>query len=355
MIEFIDYPRILGRLEEYAAFRKPIIMYHGTSSKFLRSIMVNGIVPKPKQKTWEIDPAAGFQDTRVSLPGSYWTSNYMTASGAAHNAMLKFGGKKIYVIAQINEQSGLADEDSIKSYIKYAFADMAKQLFPGIMTDAYGLFMSNFSTDHKKYNKAVSIFSNSLHKYLTRIGDKYSDTPIHNDKIPLDHLKLAKLFHVFIIDNIAKLKANDKFNSYIREIEKSGIIIPSPNEADNELLRCWEWLTTRYRGTAYKPEGQYGYSGHTMRNILPVGFRGHNRILAIIQENDLEKTAEGLQYHNTTKKDGKTHHVWWPFTLLYGKVPQEFIEQYTERSGKYLGAFPPGSPEIKPINSATGY
>jgi hypothetical protein len=432
--QHVDLLRTVKRLREYAVFRKPIVMYHGTSSKFLRSIMVNGIVPKPKQKTWETDPNRGGQETRVSLTGSYWASNFLTASSAAHNAMLKFGGKKIYVIAQINEQSNLADEDSIKPCIRFAFSDMAKQLFPGLVTDAYAVFMLEFINKPETYTKAADIFSKSLHEQLSK----------GNTRIPLDQAHLARVFHSFLMERLASIKAHDSRNSLIREIENpdsvqfkhwpdpslhlkntfdvtkneklyerflkethtkhndhsdypeldtgnvyklhewlnshdvkhdsiivsqnSGIysglyvavytlptIIPTQEEADSALLQDWTWLTTRYRSSAYKPEDQYGYIQHTMRNILPVGFSGHNRILAIIQENDLEKTAEGVQYYNTVKKDGKNYNAYWPLTLLYGKLPQEFITQYTERKGEYRGAFPPGSPEIKPTLSNTGY
>jgi hypothetical protein len=353
--DYIDFSRTLARLHQAAKFRKPIIMYHGTSSKFLRSIMINGIVPNPKEKTWALDADyhSGNQDSRISLAGSYWTSNFMTASSAAHNTMLKFGGKKLLIIAQINEQSGLADEDSIKSYVKEAIVTMAHQIFPGIMADAYVLFMYTFAEKPELYKKAGEIFAAALHKYLIKVT-RWNDDSEYNIKIPFDQIRLIKIFQDYLLKPIAYYKASiDKreYNIYRSDIEtivEKGIKIPSVQEADEAVLQDWNWLTTRYRATAFKPTS--GYNMHTMRNLLPIGFRGNNRILAIVQENDLEKTSEGLQYYNTTEKDGKKYHVRYPLTLFYGKVPQEFIEQWKERIGDWRGTIPPTAkliPELK--------
>jgi len=76
-----------------AKFRKPIVMFHGTSDKFLQSILKNGILPEPPQKTWDEDKnISSISASRESLKGSYWTSNLLTATSSAWNTVKKFGG-----------------------------------------------------------------------------------------------------------------------------------------------------------------------------------------------------------------------------------------------------------------------
>ena len=45
----------LHQIDE-AKFIKPVVMYHGTSSAHLRSILKQGIIPDPEEMVWATDP-----------------------------------------------------------------------------------------------------------------------------------------------------------------------------------------------------------------------------------------------------------------------------------------------------------
>ena len=136
-LQFID------QIDE-AKFRKPREMYHGTTDKFLRTILKQGIIPDPKEKKWEDDPhISQYSLSRASLPGSYWTSNLMTARSSSTNTTGKFGGRPIVVTAQIAELAAYADEDTITSTLQYALPKVYQELFGrGIVADAVPKLMA---------------------------------------------------------------------------------------------------------------------------------------------------------------------------------------------------------------------
>jgi hypothetical protein len=151
---------IIEEIISEARYRKPIIMYHGTSDKNLRSIMKQGVLANPTQRIWDTDPDTNMYNvSRVSLPGSYWASNLMLGISSSGIAVTKIGGNGLLVIALINEQSAFADEDSINSKISWAYQDTVKELSPSIITQAYHYHMLNYLTNHKWREKALSIFA----------------------------------------------------------------------------------------------------------------------------------------------------------------------------------------------------
>jgi RNA:NAD 2'-phosphotransferase (TPT1/KptA family) len=69
------------------------VMYHGTTSKFLRSILKKGLDPRAKTRVWADDHGANARNTsRKSLPRVYATTNYMTAQSSSTTAAEKLGG-----------------------------------------------------------------------------------------------------------------------------------------------------------------------------------------------------------------------------------------------------------------------
>ena len=53
------------------------LYYHGTSSKFLKSILTHGMVPSSKEGVWKgEDPGSSFHTpSRQSFEGTYWSTN----------------------------------------------------------------------------------------------------------------------------------------------------------------------------------------------------------------------------------------------------------------------------------------
>jgi len=86
------------------------LMYHGTSSVFLRSILKTGLDANPKQKSWDS------KGSMPSLGGVYMASTAGRSTRlAAQEAVEKYGGSPILITIQVVTSSGTPDEDDIFS------------------------------------------------------------------------------------------------------------------------------------------------------------------------------------------------------------------------------------------------
>ncbi len=123
------------RFKEYLSEvkTKPIIMYHGTSSKFLQKILKKGLIPQSKRGgknipgfkngRWDSSDLehASFNDpSRKSLDGIYFASNIYGARSATNWSIDAFGENRLFVVAQIQPKMAVMDEDSIHRYVSIA-------------------------------------------------------------------------------------------------------------------------------------------------------------------------------------------------------------------------------------------
>ncbi len=81
-------------------------MFHGTSSNLVSKILVEGLTPIPKKKTWD-------HGDKASFGGVYLTSNIEYAYRMAKIAADQHGGDPSIVVADIETRSAWADEDDI--------------------------------------------------------------------------------------------------------------------------------------------------------------------------------------------------------------------------------------------------
>lgn len=88
-------------------------MFHGTSSVFTDSILFNGLLVNPPKKTW----SEGFYK---SLDGIYFSCCLEQALFFAKKSVSIHGGNQIVVVAQIENQDALPDEDNISRLIKWS-------------------------------------------------------------------------------------------------------------------------------------------------------------------------------------------------------------------------------------------
>ena len=288
-----------------AKFLKPITMFHGTSSNFLKSILKHGMVPNPKDKKWDTDDQVSLTaSSLVSLEGSYWASNLFTAKTSADSTVDKFGGNIIIVIAQIQTGAAKADEDNI-SYTIPKFYDYA---FGGIYSKNPTLVAQVFYNNKNYYEQKKKQFVKEIHSEFTDNKNK---------PIPTDLLEeLFDTFSLRVISYGIKDAKGDDYHSPLKGIKPTPNI-PSTDEMERELLIMKDKLTKYYRETA-KDTGQ---SRHTLRITEPVTFGGASRITHIVE----------------IPKNYKIDQT--PLILHYGSpsLPREFMEQYINRVGKFPG------------------
>lgn len=262
---------IIADLRE-AKFKKPIVMYHGTSSKFTKSILKNGMDVDAKTKTWEDDADASIHSpSRKSLHGSYWTSDLRTATSSANRTKKKVGGNSLLVIANIAVQSALADEDDVTFVTKNAFNNTIKNMF-GVMPDAIHAWIGMWFDDALKTNFLVK-FSDTLHNNLTENPNK----PI-NAKM-LEQVATAYVDRL-LSHTIAMGQSPFKRLRDIPEYDQLPV-----TESERLYLKARDKLSSYYRESA-QDETRFS---HTLRYPENVGFSGASKIthLLEISEDDI--------------------------------------------------------------------
>lgn len=319
---------------------KPIIVFHGTSSKFLPKIFQLGVIPNSKQGAWRAEDDKHEVDADIrnpslrSLEGSYWTTRVGTASSSATAAVMAYGGDKMYIIAQIVPRTALADEDNIRSLVKRAFDNMMSNWFGGRKNsesevDAWKL-KGAIDADPAEYQKMVDDFSVILYDLL--IGKngqgKVATTPFDKSlfKETFDTYFERILGHADIGEYASyKRKYLDNYELYLPSgtenvddlVQDKHLNPPKLNKVQGEknYLNTLDKLTKKYKKTVKPSEQAFDT---TLRVTTPIGFSGKNKILAIVTEKEVPKTFNSA------------------LTIEYGNLPNEFINLYDDwETGPY--------------------
>lgn len=287
------------------------IMFHGTSDKFLQSIMKQGIVAEPRKKTWDRDKDKDINWNRPSLAsvgGSYWTSNFMTALGAARNAKERFGGGRIIVIAQLSLNTSFADEDSIVGTLQGSMQNAFRDFGINVSSTLYFRGYWDALEDSEK-NELINDASQRIHKYFIQ----------SNPHIPFDSNLLKKHFFAWLnrVTALTAQNTTDKWE-YIRGFERGfrgerselPTELPSfmsTSQAEREYSEILDKMTRKYKESARDPD----YFNQTLRMTTDIGFSGKNKIICIIK----------IRHNN--------------ILLIYGKIPPEFVSAYEKGWGEF--------------------
>lgn len=136
--------------------QKTEIMYHGTSTNLVRSIMKNGLLANPPKKTYDVDT---YGASTASMGGVYVANNKEFAALIADEAVGTHGGEKALVTLQYVKGSADLDEDDIVG----AISDGAKRVMVNISNKAPNSRASwlpkDFGTDQEKADDPYSELS----------------------------------------------------------------------------------------------------------------------------------------------------------------------------------------------------
>lgn len=101
------------------------IMYHGTSSNLVRSILKNGLLANPPKKTYDVDT---FGASTASMGGVYVTPDRSYAEQIASEAVETHGGKPAMVTIQYVRGSADVDEDNVVAALSQAASTVMRRL-----------------------------------------------------------------------------------------------------------------------------------------------------------------------------------------------------------------------------------
>jgi hypothetical protein len=96
--------------------QKTSLMYHGTSDIYLRSILKQGLLATPPDRTYDGEYGNEGYET---YGGVYLTADHRTAEDAAEHAVDAGGGNPIIITVQYVHGSGHPDEDIITHIINH--------------------------------------------------------------------------------------------------------------------------------------------------------------------------------------------------------------------------------------------
>lgn len=153
----MKYSEILNERDQ----RTTRVMYHGTTTTNLRSILKNGLLANPPKMTYSRDSdieSSGYD----SFGGVYATSDINTAKDAAYTSTRVHGGKPIIITLSYVVNSGGVDEDDITNtmmtLVDEFYGDQTLDDFRELLSQNFNTIRTNlvtafFNLDKRSYKR----------------------------------------------------------------------------------------------------------------------------------------------------------------------------------------------------------
>lgn len=248
------------------------LMWHGTSSKLLASILKNGLIPDPKKRSFgEEAPHETGEFSLESMGGIYLSRELKTTYSYANAASFHFGGTSLIVGVQVETTSpGTAlDEDSISwtlrdalglssSYDSILYYSMWKPLF-----EAWGHETFTMFEEMEKISAAIDAEDMPVERFLKNLSAEEIPVPPSTklDGLVSDTLRAMSQFYLWVCfipgshedRDLGRKRYTDARKDYKASLNAlSTLLVKKPNPS----LR-------------------------TMRVMTPITYRGANRIVLI--------------------------------------------------------------------------
>jgi hypothetical protein len=286
------------------------LLYHGTSSKYLPDILSQGLIPFPKNRSWDSDPDANYHTpSRASLGGIYLTSNLLTAKGAAWRTAKNTSGNELIVMVDVHPNSLLADEDDFMTTATVFENEWQ-------VTNLYAIH--TLTHDHQfvnllKNTEHGDIYLNEMKSILTHAVDKYTD-----NFLTLTKWKM-KTMHPGLESRVRSILQNG-FNSALkRQVSyvddytyKKGFwnnlngveyqIPPKPNKevAEKEFKEFQNEITRTMKGMVKTNKDSIM---NTARIEEPIRFSGRNKIILVSEVIEKPNREKFVKIHYGTVPD----------------------------------------------------
>jgi hypothetical protein len=329
----------------------PAVFYHGTSSKFLRSVMVNGLDPsKIKEGNYTDDKNTDYLNvSNKSFKDSiYFTKDASKAIGYAEDLTRKQDEKfwPMVVAVQISEPDALGDEDNY-GFVRGIFSDNMHQGHTYSIGLAYTQILMRYESDY--YDRKYS-YKDALNKYVEAVLDymktKDPDFGYHLSKRAdigtlkrvieglfiaearrhLSHLTPEKGFrdgysgNGVILESFHKLASNKLQDKYVKQLPEGyakrtmpdHFALPKPEKAEADFRRAMDTFIQMTKGFDKNRQGDdWWKKRRTLRMKKVVGFKGANKIVCIMVMSPWRQKPQVIK-------------------VVYGRVPSTFLPSYRE-------------------------
>ena len=286
----------LANLVAYEVLAAKQLYFHGTSTVFAKRILSEGFVPDPKRKVW--DPERG---RLASYQGTYFSRNFGTASGAAQNAAIKFGGRQCVFEVQLETRTALMDEDNLPN-MRDALMIAAGRYY--ILQSIYDKATDKWSADRGRQENAEFLASQPA----SNMVDKAADIVVEDFERKMhEHLKLAH-------QQADRLReAAKRWAWALLNAAAEGLEVHRQSSAETAEIRAAKNDFMRAAGSVAKQ--RESFMGNNARVLEPVTFRGANRILSAIVN---------PQYYDPIYLEYKDRNE-YPVYVVYGKPSSTMV------------------------------
>jgi len=275
------------------------VMYHGTSSKFLRTILKEGLKAKPSERVYDktLDPSSSkFQQQMrrgiEAFEGTYLTTQYGTASHAALNAKQKFGGNRLYVVALIPDRhpQRVPDEDSLALERLYPIGDLSAEILAKYLTSMqalnaqltklWDLFWKN-TLDRIALKAREEKWSKETAHYIMERAEKLLD--LREDLFAEGFLPYLRVKFVAAMEDGAALhETTYKQLKYDGLVDKETGELITTHAAEHQKLRKFQDRFTKKWQPLYEIEG-YGAYIENARMLEGIAYKGAARIVLVVE------------------------------------------------------------------------
>ncbi len=314
--------------ERYGGAAKEIgIWYHGTSTKLLPKILSQGLIPDPKQRSWDKDETSIVSASRKSIGGIYVTTNLGTATSSALRVAQRDKAERLIVIMELQPRSLIADEDDVghTTGIQDHLSDSAyHHIYPYFLEFYPEQFKWKDEADYMQRAEAQKL--DWVKRAWERMTfDLRAKGPVRPElEKRVKELLFNEGYRTMLARNVAyvgdqgswdrghyKSDWSRAFGEYDTEPP-----IPDKEKAEADWLAFKDKLTRTLKDKA-RPLKAGAWSDNIEGRLMgPVGYTGTNRIVCIVEE----VTAREPDYHSR-------------LIVHYGKPPEKFLKDWQERVG----------------------
>ena len=321
----------LSHFVEAAKFSKPITMFHGTSSKFLRSILKNGLTTNIKnlEGMWQgkDEDASESMRSRKSYGGVYFTTNLIIASSAAGNVSKKTNSNRLYVICQIQPQTTIPDEDNYKHKLPSLRQNMDNEYY--LIQERLGLPVGY----HFK-EKFKGLIDKLIERFVTNINIRQDKEQLYSlaKEVILTEIERQNAYSSMRNKGVTKVKEWDSSEYDLRKVldralyAKGGFKysqpIPRPlrsssiERAESRARIALDLFIKKTKENRVGNTSKEKFNPTSEGRVLDtVSFSGANKIICIVEEVIMYSVTQKLLVH-------------------YGVIPSYFIKQWTHFMGE---------------------
>lgn len=330
--------------------------WHGTSSKYLRQILKQGLIPFPKERQFE-DVDRGGHISIETFGGVYLTDNFVTASSYAKGASRGRGGNPLYVGVTLETRSpqALPDEDTVIPMLAsatgtgsaYDLADRPRSFWNQALRYNNLVSWEGLKPEFDKILNVIETqdlsdpiqkFFGALIRRSPRLEGRYKRQKGRLDALLSEALRKHAIYLLYLHHKERSPSRVKELKGYLDAAVERGDLefIPSyeseiskwenpPSEISPSSFRVMERAITalsRHIRESLDPRS-YSFS-ETLRLMEPLTYRGKNRIQVVVETATKESGVVGRW---NSFSDIVVHYAQNPTAI------EDFVDQYERHIG----------------------